>query len=110
MPKNAVGVGNNIPITTEGSLCRIEGHFPTVSLGFFYRELSAAGGYNWLPAPLGWKLGTQGTRKQSRTTEIGPSFFFMMYISFAAKIHRSTITTVARPQLAGSREPATKAK
>jgi hypothetical protein len=27
-----------------------------VSLGFFYRELSAAGGYNWLPAPLGWKL------------------------------------------------------
>jgi hypothetical protein len=53
---------------------------------------------------------TQGTRKQSRTTEIGPSFFFMMYISFAAKIHRSTITTVARPQLAGSREPATKAK
>ncbi len=28
----------------------------SVSLGFFYRELSAAGGYNWLPAPLGWKL------------------------------------------------------
>ncbi len=27
-----------------------------VSLGFFYRELSAAGGYNWLPAPLEWKL------------------------------------------------------
>jgi hypothetical protein len=27
-----------------------------VSLGFFYRELSAAGGYNWLLAPLGWKL------------------------------------------------------
>jgi hypothetical protein len=38
------------------------------------------------------------------------SFSFMMYISFAAQIHRSTITTVARPQLAGSREPATKAK
>jgi hypothetical protein len=53
---------------------------------------------------------TQGTRKQLRTTEIGPSFFFMMYISFAVKIHRSTITTVARPQLAGSREPVTKAK
>jgi hypothetical protein len=34
----------------------------------------------------------------------------MMYISFAAQIHRSTITTVSRPQLAGSREPATKAK
>jgi hypothetical protein len=34
----------------------------------------------------------------------------MMYISFAAKIHRVTITTVARPQLAGSREPATKEK
>jgi hypothetical protein len=51
-----------------------------------------------------WQM--QGTR----TTEIGPSFFFMMYISFAAQIHRFTITTVARPQLAGSREPATKAK
>jgi hypothetical protein len=34
----------------------------------------------------------------------------MMYISHAVKIHRSTITTVARPQLAGSREPAKKAK
>jgi hypothetical protein len=82
----------------------------TVELGFFYRELSAAGDYNWPPAPLGWKLTDARTRKQPRTTEIGPSFSFMMYISFAAQIHRSTITTVARPQLAGSREPATKAK
>jgi hypothetical protein len=79
----------------------------SVSLGFSYRELSAAGGHNWLPAPLGWKLAD--AKNTSRTTEIGPSFF-MMYISFAAQIHRSTITTVARPQLAGSREPATKAK
>jgi hypothetical protein len=47
----------------------------------------------------------QGTRKQSGKTEIRPSFFFMMYISFAVKIHRSTITTVARPQLTGSVEP-----
>jgi hypothetical protein len=53
---------------------------------------------------------TQGTQKQSRTTEIGPSFFFMMFISFAVKIHRSTITTVARPQLTGSGEPVTRAK
>jgi hypothetical protein len=52
----------------------------------------------------------QGTRKQLRTTEIGPSFFFMMFISFAVKIHRSTITTVARPQLTGSGEPVTRAK
>jgi hypothetical protein len=52
----------------------------------------------------------QGTRKQSRTTEIGPCFFFMMFISFAAKIHRSTITTVARPQLTGSGELVTRAK
>jgi hypothetical protein len=34
----------------------------------------------------------------------------MMYISHAVKIHRSTITTVARPQFAGSVEPATRAK
>jgi hypothetical protein len=53
---------------------------------------------------------TQGTRKQLRTTEIGPSFFIMMFISFAVKIHRSTITTVARPQLTGSGEPVTRAK
>jgi hypothetical protein len=45
-----------------------------------------------------------------RTTEIGPSFFFMMYILFAVKIHRSTITTVATPQLTGSVEPVTRAK
>jgi hypothetical protein len=53
---------------------------------------------------------TQGTPKQCRTTEIGPIFFFMMFISFAAKIHRSTITRVARPQLTGSGEPVTRAK
>ncbi len=34
----------------------------------------------------------------------------MMFISFAVKIHRSTITTVARPQLTGSGEPVTRAK
>ncbi len=78
--------------------------------GFFYREPSATGSYYWLPAPLGWKLANAGNTKTVETTEIGPSFFFMMYISFAVKIHRSTITTVARPQLAGSREPVTKAK
>jgi hypothetical protein len=82
-----------------------------VALGFFYREPSAAGGYYWLPPPLLDEISrTQGTRKQSRTTEIGPSFFFMMFISFAVKIHRSTITTVARPQLTGSGEPVTRAK
>jgi hypothetical protein len=56
-----------------------------------------------------------GARKEhensrEQQTEIGPSIFFMMYISFAAMIHRSTITTVARPQLAGSVEPVTRAK
>jgi hypothetical protein len=34
----------------------------------------------------------------------------MMYIFIRSKIHRSTITTVARPQFAGSVEPATRAK
>jgi hypothetical protein len=66
-----------------------------VALGFFYREPSATGSYCWLPVLLDGNWRTQGTRKQLRTTEIGPSFFFMMYISFAVKIHRSTITTVA---------------
>jgi hypothetical protein len=70
-----------------------------VALGFFYREPSATGSYYWLPAPLGWKLAYAGNTK---TVE--------MYILFAVKIHRSTIPTVARPQLAGSREPVTRAK
>jgi hypothetical protein len=55
-----------------------------------------------------WRM--QGTRKQERTTEIGLCFFFMMFISFAAKIHRSTITTVAIPLLTGSGEPVKRAK
>ncbi len=35
----------------------------SVSLGLFYRELSAAGSYYWLPAPLGWKLAYAGNKK-----------------------------------------------
>ncbi len=31
--------------------------------GFFYREPSAAGGYYWLPAPLGWNLANAGNTK-----------------------------------------------
>jgi hypothetical protein len=81
-----------------------------VALGFFYREPSATGSYCWLPAPLGWKLAYAGNTRTVENTEIGPSFFFMMYISFAVKIHISTITTVARPQLTGSAEPVTRAK
>ncbi len=34
-----------------------------MSLGFFYREPSAAGSYYWLPAPLGWKLANAGNTK-----------------------------------------------
>ncbi len=30
---------------------------------FFFSEPSAAGGYNWLPAPLGWKLANAGNTK-----------------------------------------------
>ncbi len=31
--------------------------------GFFFREPSAAGGYYWLPAPLGWNLANAGNTK-----------------------------------------------
>jgi hypothetical protein len=84
----------------------------TVSLGFFYRELSAAGGYYWLPAPLGWKL---VNARNTKTVENNRNWAELLlhdvqYISFTVKIHRSTITTVARPQLAGSVEPVTRAK
>ena len=34
-----------------------------VSLGFFYREPSATGGYYWLPALLGWNLANAGNTK-----------------------------------------------
>ncbi len=44
--------------------------------------------------------------KQWRTTVTESSFFFMMiYYQSQSRIHRSTITTVARPQLTGSEEP-----
>jgi hypothetical protein len=84
--------------------------YDVVSLGFFYRELSAAGGYDWLPAPLGWKLANARNTVTVENNRNWAELLFMMYISFAVKIHRSTITTVARPQLAGSLEPAMIAK
>ena len=78
---------------------------------FFFSEPSAAGGYNWLPAPLGCNSANAGNTKQWRTTVTESSFFFMMiYYQSQSRIHRSTITTVARPQLTGSGEPVTRAK
>ncbi len=53
-----------MPNLTESlSPCSAEKVLVPVSLGFFYRELSAAGGYYWLPAPLGWKLANAGNMK-----------------------------------------------
>jgi len=81
-----------------------------VSLGFFYRELSAAGGYNWLPAPLGWKLANARNTVTVENNRNWAKLLLHDVYFIRSKIHRSTITTVARPQLAGSVEPVMRAQ
>jgi hypothetical protein len=49
-----------------------------VTLPVFLSEPSAAGSYNWLPAPLGCIPADAGNTKQWRTTAIESSFFFMI--------------------------------
>jgi hypothetical protein len=78
--------------------------------GFFYSKPSAAGGHDWLPAPLGWKL---ANARNTVTVENNRNWAKLLLhdVYFTrSKIQRSTITTVARSQLAGSIEPATRAK
>jgi hypothetical protein len=78
--------------------------------GFFYRKPSAAGSHDWLPAPLGWKLAnTRNTVTVENNRNWAKLLLHDVYF-IHSKIHRSTIPTVARPQLAGSVEPATRAK
>ncbi len=57
--RNRVGIGLSyrparLHRLAEFILCR---------WGFFFSEPSAAGGYSWLPAPLGWKLANAGNTK-----------------------------------------------
>jgi hypothetical protein len=78
--------------------------------GFFCGEPSAAGSHNWLPAPLGWKLANaRNTVTVENNRNWAKLLLHDVYI-IRSKIHRSTITTVARPQFDGSVEPATRAK
>ncbi len=78
--------------------------------GIFYRQPSAAGGHDWLPAPLGWKLASARNTVTAENNRNWAKLLLHDVYFIRSKIHRSTITTVARPQLAGSVEPATKAK
>ena len=82
----------------------------SVAPGFFNREPSATGSYYWLPAPLGWKLANAGNTKTVENNRNWAELLLHDVYFIAVKIHRSTLTTVARPQLAGSREPVTRAK
>jgi hypothetical protein len=82
-----------------------------VSLPVFLSEPSAAGSYNWPPAPLGCNLANAGNTKQWRTAVKESSFFFMIiYYQSQSRIHRSTITTVTRLLGTGSEEPERRAK
>jgi hypothetical protein len=78
--------------------------------GFFYREPSAAGSHNRLPAPLGWKLANARNTVTVENNRNWAKLLLRDVYFIRSKIHRSTITTVARPQFAGSVEPATRAK
>jgi hypothetical protein len=78
---------------------------------FFFSEPSAEGGYNWLPAPLGCKLANAGKTKTVKNNRDWAELLLLdVYYHWQSRIHRSTITTVARPQLTGSEEPVTRAK
>jgi hypothetical protein len=82
-----------------------------VALRFFFSEPSAAGGYNWLPAPLGCKLANaRNTKTVKNNRDWARLLLHDVYYHSQSRIHRSTITTVARPQLTGSGEPVTRAK
>jgi hypothetical protein len=71
-----------------------------VELPVFLSEPSAAGSYNWLPAPLGCILTNAGNTKQWRTAVKESSFFFMI-ISYQSqsrihKIHNNHGCTITR--------------
>jgi hypothetical protein len=82
------------------ALCRRE---------FFYSESLAAGSHNQLPAPLGRNLAdawTKITAQNNRKKVLILLHDVYFYSQCDSQIH---ITTVVRPQFAGSGEPATKA-
>ncbi|MFN9983370.1 MAG: hypothetical protein ACK53Y_25815 [bacterium] len=68
------------PLTESPSAGRGTSSSELWRVRFFFSEPSAAGGYNWLPAPLGCNLANAGNTKQWRTTVTESSFFFMMFI------------------------------
>ena len=76
---------------------------------FFYSESLAAGSLDRLPALLGCNLAdawTNITAQNDRKKVLILLHDVYSYSQFDSQIH---ITTVARPQFAGSGEPATKA-
>jgi hypothetical protein len=81
------------------SVCRRE---------FFYSESLAAGSHIQLPAPLGHDLAdawTKITVQNNRKEVLILLHDVYFYLQCDSQIH---ITTVVRPQFAGSGEPATK--
>ena len=76
---------------------------------FFYNESLAAGSLNQLPAPLGRNLAdawSNITAQNNRNKVLILLHDVYSYLQCDSQIH---ITTVVRPQFAGSGEPATKA-
>ena len=76
---------------------------------FFYNESLAAGSLNQLPAPLGRNLAdawSNITAQNNRNKVLILLHDVYSYSQCDSQIH---ITTVVRPQFAGSGEPATKA-
>jgi hypothetical protein len=78
--------------------------------GFFCRKPLAAGSHDLPPAPLGWKLANARNTVTVENNRNWAKLLLHDVYFIRSKIHRSTITTVARPQFAGSVEPATRAK
>jgi hypothetical protein len=80
-----------------------------LSREFFYSKFLAAGNRNWLPAPLECNLADAWTKITAQNNRKEVLFLLhdvYFYSQCDSQIH---ITTVLRPQFAGSGEPATKA-
>ena len=77
-----------LKIVIRSVLQGIRNFFPTTLLWrvrFFISEPSAAGGYNWLPAPLGWIWQTQGTQNSKEQQRLGRASSSWCLLSFAVK-------------------------
>ncbi len=80
-----------------------------VAMKFFYSEFLAAGSHDQLPAPLGRNLADAWTKITAQNNRKKVMILLHDVYSHSQCDSQIHVTTVVRPQFAGSGEPATKA-